>query len=99
MGKIIIPRKIAIPNFYSPGKHIYEDQLGWNDYARTTAGSYNSKEIFDMLIVTMGLNLAFYYIDNDTFYGLHRERYPIEFNPTLQKKRNFTDFYLDFALF
>jgi hypothetical protein len=79
MGKIILLRKIAIPNFYSPGKHIYEDQLGWNDYARTTAGSYNSKEIFDMLIVTMGLNLAFYYIDNDTFYGLHTECYPIEF--------------------
>ncbi len=79
MEKIILPRKIAIPNFYSLGEHIYEDQLGWDEHAQASAGSYNSKEIFDMLIVTMGLNLAFYYINNDTFYGLHRERYPIEF--------------------
>lgn len=27
----------------------------------------------------MGMNLAFYYIDNDTCYGLHTESIPIEF--------------------
>ena len=27
----------------------------------------------------IGLNLAFYYIDNDTCYGLHTESLPIEF--------------------
>ncbi len=24
-----IKRKIAIPDFYGVGKHIYEDELGW----------------------------------------------------------------------
>ena len=72
-------RKIAIPNFYGLGEHIYEDQLGWDEEAQRSAGSYNSKEIFDMMVVKIGLNLGFYYIDNDTFYGLHTECYPIEF--------------------
>ena len=27
--------------------------------------------------VEVGLNLAFYYIDNDTFYGIHSEEFPI----------------------
>lgn len=72
-------RKIAIPNFYRLGEHIYEDQLGWDKEAKRMTGAFISKEIFDALIVNMGLNLAFYYIDNDTFYGLHTECYPIEF--------------------
>lgn len=37
-----------------------------------------SREIFRDQIEDVGLNLAFYYIDNDTFYGIHRETYPIE---------------------
>lgn len=37
-----------------------------------------SKEVFDFQVVRVGLNLAFYYIDDDTFYGIHTEEYPIE---------------------
>lgn len=37
-----------------------------------------SAEIFNEFIVNVGFNLAFYYLDNDTFYGIHTERYPIE---------------------
>lgn len=75
---IHLKRKIAIPNFYGEGKHVYEDELGWPLYAKKEAGSVVSKEIFSDQVVEVGFNLSFYYIDNDTFYGIHRERYPIE---------------------
>ena len=42
------------------------------------ASSLVSKEIFDFEVVQVGLNLAFYYVDNDTFYGIHTEHIPIE---------------------
>ena len=71
-------RKIAIRDFYGKGRHIYEDQLGWPWEAKREAGSLVSKTIFDFEVVEVGLNLAFYYIDNDTFYGIHREEIPIE---------------------
>lgn len=71
-------RKIAIPDFYGPGKNVYEDELGWPLYAKKEAGSVVSKEVFMEQIVDVGLNIGFYYIDNDTFYGIHRENYPIE---------------------
>ncbi len=72
-------RKIAIVNFYGEGKHIYEDQLGWQPEERKEARSSVSKEIFDFEVVQVGLNMSFYYLDNDTFYGIHSECTPIEF--------------------
>jgi len=72
-------RKIAIKNFYGEGKHLYEDQLGWQPEERREARSSVSKEIFEYEVVQVGLNLSFYYLDNDTFYGIHTERTPIEF--------------------
>lgn len=72
-------RVIAIKNFYGESKHIYEDQLGWGDEERREAHSFVSKEIFEYEIIKAGMNLSFYYIDNDTFYALHTERFPIEF--------------------
>lgn len=71
-------RKIAVHNFYGEGKHIYVDELGWRPEERQEARSSVSKEIFDFEVVEVGLNLAFYYIDNDTFYGIHSEEFPIE---------------------
>lgn len=73
-----LKRKIAISNFYGEGKHVYEDELGWQIEEKQEAGSVVSKDIFYFQVVEVGLNLGFYYIDNDTFYGIHRERYPIE---------------------
>lgn len=72
-------RKIAIENFYGDGEHVYVDQLGWQPEERKEARSSVSKEIFEYEIVRIGLNMSFYYIDNDTFYGIHTERLPIEF--------------------
>lgn len=72
-------RKIAIKDFYGEGEHVYVDELGWRELQRQEAKSSVSKEIWNFEIVKVGLNLGFYYIDNDTFYGLHNEEYPIEF--------------------
>lgn len=72
-------RKIAIENFYGEGEHVYVDQLGWQPEERKEARSSVSKEIFEYEIVRVGLNMSFYYLDNDTFYGIHTERLPIEF--------------------
>ena len=71
-------RKIAVENFYGEGEHIYVDELGWRPEERNEARSSVSKEIFDFEVVEVGLNLAFYYIDNDTFYGIHSEELPIK---------------------
>lgn len=72
-------RKIAIANFYGEGENIYEDDLGWQDLQKDEAHSLVSKEIFEFEILHVGYNLSFYYIDNDTFYGLHMEWDPVEF--------------------
>ena len=78
MGKVEKERKVVLPNFYRDGEHIYEDMLGWDEDNRKEARSMVSKEIFDFFVTEMGLNLGFYYLDDDTFYGIHTERYPIE---------------------
>ena len=33
---------------------------------------------FNFEVVQVGLNMSFYYLDNDTFYGIHSEKLPIE---------------------
>ncbi len=43
-------RKIAIENFYGVGKHVYEDELGWQAEERQEARSSVSKEIFEFEI-------------------------------------------------
>ncbi len=72
-------RKIAIPDFYGEGEHVYEDQLGWQKLQKEESNSLVSRDIFEFEVVKTGFNLSFYYIDNDTFYGLHTEWIPIEF--------------------
>ncbi len=71
-------RRVVISNFFGEGENLYEDQLGWTQRERQEARSFVSKEIFDFEVVTAGQNLAFYYVDNDTFYGIHTEEIPIE---------------------
>ena len=71
-------RSIAVKNFFGENDHLYIDQLGWTTREKQEARSFISKEIFDFEVVKVGLNLAFYYVDNDTFYGIHTECLPIE---------------------
>ena len=72
-------RKVVLENFYGDGKHLYEDGLGWWPQSKEDAHSLVSRDIFEYEIVKVGFNLAFYYIDNDTCYGLHTEALPVEF--------------------
>ena len=71
-------RKVVLHNFYGEGRDIYEDELGWRADCKREAGSMVSRDIFRFEIEEVGLNIAFYYLDDDTFYGIHRESYPIE---------------------
>lgn len=74
-----LTEQIVFPNFFEDGKHLFANQLGWQPNHKSEAHSVVSKEIFDCFIVGCKLNLSFYYVDNDTFYGLHTEGNPIEF--------------------
>lgn len=72
-------RIIAIADFYGKGNHIYEDELGWTASYRLDAHSNVSKEIFEHLVLKIGWDLTFYYIDNDTFYEVFGEFTHVEF--------------------
>lgn len=77
MGKEIIgKRRIAIRDFYGPGENIYIDQLGWQNADKKEARSLISKEIWEYFVCQVGLNISFYFPENDTFYGLHTEEIP-----------------------
>ena len=69
-------RKIVLRDFYRDGEHIYEDMLGWDEDCRKEARSMVSKEIYDFYVTDAGLKLGFYYLDDDNFYGINRERRP-----------------------
>lgn len=69
---------LIIKDFSGPGEHLYEDRLGWQDAERNEARSKVSKAIFEMEVVKTGLNMTFYYVDNDTYYGIHTEEVPIK---------------------
>ena len=71
-------RTIVVNDFFGENEHLYLDQLGWTAREKQEARSFVSKEIFEFEVVKVGLNLAFYYVNNDTFYGIHTERIPIE---------------------
>lgn len=71
-------RKIVLRDFYGEGRHVYEDDLGWTPDIKEEARAENSRDIFYDQVVNVGFNLGFYYLDDDTFYGIHREQYPIE---------------------
>lgn len=74
----LIKRKVIIENFFDDGEHLYADQLGWSKREKQEARSFISKKIFEFEVVTVGLNLAFYYVDNGNFYGIHAESVPID---------------------
>ncbi|MDE7442390.1 MAG: hypothetical protein K2M69_09535 [Muribaculaceae bacterium] len=76
MGKVNVQRRIAIPNFYGENEPIYKDQLGWQEAEKKEAGSLVSKEIWDYFVCLVGLNISFYFPENDTYYGLHTEEVP-----------------------
>lgn len=74
----LVNRTVAVEDFFGENEPLYVDQLGWTAREKQEARSFVSKEIFEFEVVKVGLNLAFYYVDNDTFYGIHTECIPIE---------------------
>lgn len=91
----MMERKIVVKDFHGPDKHLYEDELGWQKEARMEARSNVSKVIWDMEMVKIGYNLTFYYVDNDTYYGIHNECTPIEVKLL---KRDWDEPYIDWQL-
>ena len=79
-------RKIAIKDYYSPGGHIYEDQLGFREIMLIEAKTLVAREAFKYHVEEVGLNLAFYYPETDTFYGIHREVRPIRVKSSISNQ-------------
>ena len=73
-----ITRKIAIPNFYGEGKHIYEDQMGFTLSIRTDIHSNVNREIFLYALGELYYEMGFYYAVNETFYFIATMESPIQ---------------------
>jgi hypothetical protein len=86
-----IKRKIAIKDFYGKGKHIYEDQMGFDQKHKSEARSLVAREVFRYYMEVVGLNLAFYYPATDTFYAIYNDARPVEVY-TLPRDRRRSDF-------
>lgn len=84
-------RKIAIKNYYGVDKHIYEDELGFRKRDLQEARTLVPREAFRYHVEKIGLNLAFYYPQTDTFYGIHTESIPIRVK-ILPRHREWSDF-------
>ena len=80
-------RKIAMPDFYGYGEHVYEDELGFRPEMKSEARSCVSREVFRDFVEVTGLNMAFYDPVTDNFYGIHRENIPIQVK-ILPRNRN-----------
>ena len=84
-------RKIAIKDFRGPGQHVYEDELGFRKKDLVEARTLVTREAFRYHVENIGLNLAFYYPETDTFYGIHTEVIPIRVK-ILPRHRDWSDF-------
>lgn len=73
-----VNRRVIISEFFGPAEDLYEDQLGWDEYWKHESRSIVPSKIFQDTIVERGFNMSFYYVDNDTCYGIHREIEPVE---------------------
>lgn len=73
-----IDRTIAIRDFYGSGKHIYEDQMGFDANTRDEMRSNVTHDIFVYALGTLGYELGFYYLDNETFYFIATIENPIQ---------------------
>ncbi|MBQ3636509.1 MAG: hypothetical protein II951_12980 [Bacteroidales bacterium] len=69
-------RQMELEDFFMDGKPLYRDQLGWGAEYKRGARTSVSKELFDEFVCERRYNLVFYYVDNDTFYGIHSEQSP-----------------------
>lgn len=70
---------VVVPNFFGHGQNLEAHQLGWQLDDKLEAKSSVSKKIFNNYIEDMGMNMVFYYVDDNCWYGIHNEMCPIPF--------------------
>jgi hypothetical protein len=70
---------VVVPNFFGEGENLEVHQLGWQLDDKLEAKSSVSKKIFNNYIADMGLNMVFYYVDDNHWYGIHNEMCPFPF--------------------
>ena len=76
-------RKIAKANFWNVGtngdRNLYEDELDWNgnDTWQRDAQSTYPEDIFRYYVEIGGLNILFYWLDDEKFYSIFTESTPI----------------------
>ena len=70
--------RVILRNFTETEPHeLYESELGWWKSASADAQSDDPEAIFRYYIDMVGLNIAFYYIDDGCFYSIFTEEIPI----------------------
>lgn len=79
-------------NFFGKGMHLEAWQLGWDLYCKVESKSSVSKKIFDYYIQNGGMNMIFYYLGDDNFYGIHGEEIP---TPIFRFKKISADYTID----
>lgn len=70
---------VVVPDFFGPGENLEAHQLGWQLDDKLEAKSSVSKKIFNNYIEDMGMNIVFYYVDDNNWYGIHNEMCPMPF--------------------
>jgi len=70
---------VVISNFFGDGENLEAHQLGWQLEDKQEAKSSVSKKIFNCYIEDMGMNMIFYYVDDNHWYGIHNEMCPFPF--------------------
>ncbi len=71
-------KEIVLKNFWGEGSHLYLDELSWQRDEKDSCHSNNSADIFKAIVVRMGFNIGWYYLDDGNYYSIHREGFPIE---------------------
>lgn len=71
--------EILVEDFWwKPPFALYESELGWAAMAEGDVPSDNPETIFRYYVDTVGLNVAFFYVDDGCFYSIFTEQLPIE---------------------
>lgn len=75
---VSINRKVAVKDFYGPGRCIYEDELGFRESEKSEARSYDPKEIFLYETDEIGNQIVFYRLSDGLFYAIDPQTTPAE---------------------
>lgn len=75
-------RKLIVRNFWREGlfedRDLWEDELGWSDSSKRDAMSDYPEAVFRYFVEIVGLNILFYWVDDNCFYTIETELDPVE---------------------